>query len=153
MCASRRSREEIVRALAARDRTQIYPVQGLRVGRLWLDQGFALELHPSRAPADSGALVRLYAKFALEQGRRERQTFDAADHPRLAPLFSLLGQHVAGARMTADAGFVLEFDDGTRLVAESLDITDGWDFAQPWRPNFADTATESGCSASPDIQP
>jgi hypothetical protein len=108
------------------------------VGRLWLDQGFALELHPSRPPAESGALVRLYLRLALEHGR-ERQAFDAADHPLLVPLFCLLGRHVASARMTADAGFVLELDVGTKLVADSLDRAHSWEFAQPWRPNFAGT--------------
>jgi Family of unknown function (DUF6188) len=136
MSASRRSREEIVRALVARDRTRVYPVEGLRVGRLWLDQGFALELHPSRPPAEDGALLRLYLAFTLEHGR-ERRVLDAADHARLRPVFALLGRHVVSAQMTANAGFVLELDDGTKLVAGSLDEADGWDFAQPWQPNFA----------------
>jgi hypothetical protein len=125
-----------VQALAGRDRTRVYPVEGLRVGRLWLDQGFALELHPSRPPAEDGALVRLYLAFTLERGR-ERHVFDAADHARLLPLFALLGRHVASAQMTADAGFILELDDGATLVAGSLDDADGWDFAQPWQPEFA----------------
>ena len=124
-----------MQGLAIRDRTWVYPVKGLRVRRLWLDQGFALELHPSRPPAEDGALLRPYTAFALEHGRK-RRVFDAADHARVFPLFALLGRHVASAQMTADAGFVLELDDGARLVAESLDKADGWDFAQPWQPNF-----------------
>jgi hypothetical protein len=114
----------------------VYPVEGLRVGRLWLDQGFALELHPGRPPAEDGALVRLYLAFAIEHGH-ERHVYDAADHARLLPLFTLLGRHVAGAQMTADAGLTLKLDDGTKLIAESLDEADGWDFEQPWRPSFA----------------
>jgi hypothetical protein len=135
MPASRRSREEIVRALAARDRSQVYPAEGLRVGRLWLDQGFALELHPSLAPAEAGALFRLYLGFTLDDGREPR-AFHAAEHAGLVPLFSLLGRHVASARMTAGAGFVLELDGGIRLIAGSLDERDFWDFEQPWEPHF-----------------
>jgi hypothetical protein len=41
--------------------------------------------------------------------------------------------------MTADAAFVLELDDGSRIVAGSLDEADSWEFAQPWRPRFAGT--------------
>jgi hypothetical protein len=133
--ASRRSRDEITRALAAGDRTHVFPAAGLRVGRLWLDQGFALELHPSRPPAETGALLRLYLGFTLDDGREQR-AFNAAEHGELAPLFSLLGRHVASARMTADAGFVLALDGGISLVAGSLDQGDFWDFEQPWAPDF-----------------
>jgi len=133
--ASRRSREEILRGLDDRDRTRVYPAEGLRIGRLWLDQGFALELHPSLPPADEGALLRLYLAFTLDDGR-ERKAFHAAEHEGLVPLFSLLGRHVANARMTADAGFILELDDGIKLVAGSLDDRDCWEFQQPWLPHF-----------------
>ena len=135
MPASRRSREEILQALGGRDRTQAYPASGLRVGRLWLDQGFALELHPSLPPAEHGALLRLYLPFTLDDGHT-RMTLDPAKHEELVPLFVLVGRHVASARMTADAGLELELDDGTKLIAGSLDESDFWEFEQPWEPSF-----------------
>jgi hypothetical protein len=118
-----------------RDRSQEYPCEGLRVGRLWLDQGFALEMHPSRDTATEGALLRLYLSFAIQRDG-DTQEFTAHDHARLVPAFHVLGGHVITAQMTADARFRLRLDNGLTLVAGSLDERDYWEFRQPWEPNF-----------------
>lgn len=132
---SRRSRAEIDASLSARDRSHTYPCDGLRVGRLWLDQGFALELHTSEPPATDGALLRLYLSFSVDLGDGVR-TYEAHRHETLVPLFSLLSRHVRSAAMTTTAGFRIELEGGVLLEAGSLDERDYWEFQQPWRPRF-----------------
>jgi hypothetical protein len=44
--------------LAVPDLQRELPYTGLRVGRLWLDQGCALELHPPSLSSDNGVVIR-----------------------------------------------------------------------------------------------
>ena len=56
----------MMRSMSPRKRTtaQPFPWNGLRVGRMWFDQGFALELHASKEPAgvDDEAVVRFIGR-------------------------------------------------------------------------------------------
>lgn len=130
---ARRSAAEVSALLSARDRSRTFPWRGLRVGRLWLDQGFALELHTSEPPAEEGALLRFFRSFLVDLGDGPR-AYEAHEHESLTPLFSLLGRHVIRAGMTSKAGLRMEVEGGATLSASSLD--DDWEFQQPWRPRF-----------------
>jgi hypothetical protein len=135
-----------------RGRSQEYPGEGLRVGRLWLDQGFAFEMHPSRDPATEGALLRLYLSFAIERDG-DRQEFTAHDHARLLPAFDVLGGHVIAAQMTGDARFRVRLDNELTLVAGSLDERDYWEFQQPWRRTSEAARHCFGCSTRSSHEP
>lgn len=132
---NRRSVAEIERLQRNRDRFQEFPCEGLRVGRLWLDQGFALELHPSKGSAKHGALLRIFLDFQLRTRDGEHH-LTAHDHAGLTPAFPLLGLHVERAFITSQSGFELHLGGPSIVIAGSLDLREYWDFEQPWSPSF-----------------
>jgi hypothetical protein len=108
------------------------PFVGLRVGRIWLDQGCALELHLSQPPADDAAVVRLLRlPFRLTDAAGRKHSLTPHDHGALVPLFTLIGSHVQQAAINAEGNLTLEFDSGAVLTANELE--DAWEYEQPWQ--------------------
>lgn len=106
------------------------PYAGLRVGRLWLDQGCALELHPSLS-GDHGVVIRLVAHPFRFHGRDGTEhLLTPYEHETLVPLFSLLGTHVIAAGVTSDGDLDLRFENGEALHA--FELEDGWEYLEPW---------------------
>jgi hypothetical protein len=111
----------------SRDLTQDLPYNGLRVGRLWLDQGFALELQPSQPPADHGAVVRLlWEPFVFVDALGVRHGLVPHEHAALTPVFSLIGAHVTDAHVSRHRDLELAFDTGERL--EAVRLEEGWEY-------------------------
>ena len=105
------------------------------VGRIWLDQGFGLELHPSREPAVETALLRLFGKFRLRTSERELLLV-AHEHATLVPTFVALHRHVVRASMTSDTGFELLLEGGLTFSAGPDDGRNYWELEQPFPPVF-----------------
>jgi hypothetical protein len=111
----------------SRDLTQDLPYNGLRVGRLWLDQGLALELQPSRPPADDGAVVRLlWEPFVFVDALGLTHRLVPHEHATLTPIFSLIGTHVTGAQVSRGGDLELAVDTGARL--EAVRLEEGWEY-------------------------
>jgi hypothetical protein len=107
------------------------PYAGLRVGRLWLDQGCALELHPRSLSSDDGAVIRLLRHpFRLRERDGTEHLLTPHEHKTLLPLFSLLGTHVIAARVTSEGDLDLRFENGAELQASELE--EGWEYLDPW---------------------
>jgi hypothetical protein len=114
------------------DLRQKLPFLGLRVGRLWLDQGWALELHPSQPPANDGAVVRfLWKPFYYTDAGGTVYTLLPHEHPSLVPVFELVGAHVVGAAITDAGDLEIDFDSGAEIRA--FDLEDGWEYELPWQ--------------------
>ena len=111
----------------SRDLTQDLPYNGLRVGRLWLDQGLALELQPSQPSAEDGAVVRLlWEPFVFVDALGLTHRLVPHEHATLTPIFSLIGTHVTGAHVSREGNLELAFDTGARL--EVVGLEDGWEY-------------------------
>lgn len=111
----------------SRDLTQELPYNGLRVGRLWLDQGFALELQPSQPLADHGAVVRLLREpFVFVDALGLRHRLVPHEHATLTPVFSLIGAHVTDAHVSRHGDLELVFETGERI--DALRLEEGWEY-------------------------
>jgi hypothetical protein len=116
-----------MRDLSKRDLSADLPYEGLRVGRLWLDQGLALELHPSRGAQDEGAVVRLlWREFTYRDPAGVEHRLLPHDHVALTPVFALIGTHVRTARITSVGSLELTLDNDPSLAADELE--DGWEY-------------------------
>jgi len=109
---------------------QKLPWAGLRVGRLWLDQGFGIELQPSLPPADEAVVVRFFLReFIFRDDAGSPYELLPHDHAGLVPAFSLLGAHVKRAIQTADLDLRIEFDTGASI--EAFELEEGWELGTP----------------------
>ncbi|MFN2471705.1 MAG: DUF6188 family protein [Gaiellaceae bacterium] len=118
-------------AMPPRSLRQDLPFVGLRVGRQWLDQGWALELHPSQPPADDAAVVRfLWKPFVYTDAQGTAHTLLPHEHSSLVPVFALIGAHVARAAVADSGDLEIDFNSGAQIRASELE--DGWEYEQPW---------------------
>lgn len=113
------------------------PWKGMRVGRLWFDAGFALELHVGRDPSRhvDESVVRFFEREVLFRDKAgRRHELRPREHSTLVPIFELIGAHVQRAVQTADWDLRLEFDSGASI--DAFELEEGWEVEPLPKPDW-----------------